>query len=286
MFSYAINFQIISLLVILTDPITKGFLSKYGNISMVAYYQMSKRLVQMCRSFLVSANQVLVPVFANLKQLEPHKILNTYLTSYRFIFYLAFPGFCLLVVSAPLISKIWIGHFEVVFIWSTVLLSAGWLINTLSVPAYYADMGTGNMRFNVITHVVTTCTNLILILIIGQLYEGLGVIIAWSMAVALGGFVLNILYYKRNGISFSNIAPHESRLLTLACLIGLFIAWQVWRQSTAIKTLIVPVMVSPFYIPYITSIMTIVCFIMITAVPIWKHDIRKQLIKMLRDLRS
>ena len=286
MFVYATNFQIIALLVMLADPVTKGFLSKYGNVSMVAYYEMANKLVQTFRSFMVNANQTLVPVFANISQLDPKKILQTYLTSYRYIFYLAVPGFSLLAVSAPLVSKIWIGHFESVFIWSTTLLACGWMINTLSVPAYYADMGTGRMKYNVISHLVMTSANLLLILTTGRYSEGLGVVLGWSISVALAGCVLNTFYYRRNGIRFAAAVPNESRLLFSLCLFGLLVAWELWRHSSVVKSLMLPLLTTTSSLEYGVASVMVACFLITIGVPMWNHYLRRELIGLLKGIRS
>ena len=287
MFGYAVNFQIISLLVMLSDPVTKGFLSRYGNVSMVAYYEMANKLVQLCRSLLVNANQVLVPTFANLNQLDPKKILNTYLVSYQFVFYLAVPGFCLLAISAPLISEIWVGHYEPVFIWSMVMLCGGWLVNTLSVPAYYAGMGTGNMRDNVVTHLVMTASNIVLILIVGRLWGGMGVVVAWALALALGGGLLNILYYRKNVIYFSNVIPKDSRWLAVFCLIGFLVGYGLWLQSPEIKKLMLTISApSDLWARYMIGSLMVACFFMIVSLPMWNHPIRKKIMNLIADVRS
>ncbi len=281
MLGYAVNFQIIAILVMLSDPITKGFLSKYGNITMVTYYEMANKLVQLFRALLVSANQVLVPAFARLNQLDPEKISVTYLASYRLIFYLAVPGFSMLAISAPLISGVWIGYTETVFIISMVLLCFGWLANVLSVPAYYADMGIGNMKHNVIVHVFTTAINLILILIIGDLLDGLGVVVAWVVALILGGALLNILYYMRNKILFSNIIPEYSRWLVLFCLIGIFIGYGIWLQEPVMLESLL-MMIAPSYVDAsrITDGLMIASFIIIVGFPMWRHPMRKTLLNL------
>lgn len=286
MFGYAVNFQIISLLVMLSDPVTKGFLSKFGNVSMVAYYEMANKLVQLCRSLLVNANQVLVPTFAHLNQIDPQKILNTYLVSYQFVFYLAVPGFCLLAASAPLISEIWIGHHEPIFIWTMAILCVGWLVNILSVPAYYAGIGTGKMKDNVVTHLVMTATNIALILIIGRIWGGLGVVAAWAAALACGGGLLNLLYYWKNVISLSKVIPKESRWLMFFSLLGVGAAYGLRSQSSEIREVILGMLPSfDSWERYMIGGLMIICFFLIAGLPAWNHPIRKRMINMVAGIR-
>jgi O-antigen/teichoic acid export membrane protein len=51
----------------LYDPITKALLTKFGGLSLVGYYEMANKLIYQIRSLKVSANQILVPAFADLK---------------------------------------------------------------------------------------------------------------------------------------------------------------------------------------------------------------------------
>jgi len=110
--NYGINFQIISITTMFYDPITKALLSKFGGLSMVGYYEMANRMVQQFRALIVSANQVLVPAIADLQENNPEKIRSVYLTNYNLLFYLALPLYTLIIISTPLISEIWIGHYE------------------------------------------------------------------------------------------------------------------------------------------------------------------------------
>ena len=61
---YGANFQIVSIVGMMYEPVTKGLLSRYGGLAMVGYYEMASRMVFQFRIMIVSANQVLVPVIA------------------------------------------------------------------------------------------------------------------------------------------------------------------------------------------------------------------------------
>ena len=197
------------------DPVTKSLLSKYGGLSMVGYYEMANKLVQQCRSIIVSANQVLVPAFADLDERNPKKIRSVYLTSYNLLFYLASPLFAMIILCIPLISEIWIGHYERIFIIFGVLLSIGWFLNTLAAPAYFANLGTGDLRWNVIGHAIIGILNAGLGLILGFYFDGYGVAVAWIIAMSLGSAIIYFFYHHINGISFGELFPINSRVMFL-----------------------------------------------------------------------
>lgn len=281
MLGYAANFQLISLLVMFSDPITKGFLSKYGNISMVGYYEIANRILQIFRSLLVSANQVLVPTFARLEKLEPEKVSSAYLISYQIVYYLTIPAFCLLAISAPLLSEVLIGRHEPFFIWSMIALCLGWLINTLSVPAYFATMGSGEMKANVVSHVIMTSMNLLLIFVLGYLWGGIGVVLAWSVALASGGIIMNILYFRANNIAVRNVIPEASRWLTLMCLIGLVATYSIWGYFHGIELKLVNgLALTNTWARFMLSGVMVLVFAAMIGLPIWVHPLRRKLYEM------
>ncbi len=96
MVRYGLKYQTMSVFTMLYEPITKALLSKFGSLSMVGYYEMANRMVQQFRSLVVSANQVLFPAIADLKEREPGKINSVYRTSYELLFYLAVPLYSLI----------------------------------------------------------------------------------------------------------------------------------------------------------------------------------------------
>lgn len=287
MLGYSANFQLITLLVMMSDPITKGFLSKFGSVSMVSYYEMSNKLVQLCRSVIVNANQVLVPSFASLKELEPEKIQAIYLKSNQVVFFLSVPIFCFLLVASPLISQLWIGAYEPSFVFAMMALSLGWMFNTLSVPAYFAGVGTGELKDNVLCHLIMTALNLALIGIIGSLWEGGGVIGAWAISLAIGGFSLNLLYFRRNNIKIGHLIPHDSWLLLILSFLGLgltYIFWNYQREYQLVVDNFYSELGSTNGLFFYTSL--ILCFSVCVFVPIWIHPIRKGLMGLVLDRKS
>jgi O-antigen/teichoic acid export membrane protein len=278
MIGYATSFQVISLLTMLADPVTKALLARFGSISMVGYFEMASKLVQQFRALIGSANQVLVPTFAHLKQLEPHRITTLYLSSYRLTFYLSLAGFGLLVICAPLISSVWVGRYEPFFVWSTIVLCAGWLINTLSIPAYYACMGTGDMRINVVAHIVMTILNIMLSVFFGWFLGGLGVVLAWGIALAIGGILLIILFCRDYRIPFGALLPAPDRILSSCCIAGIAFAYLVLVSlPEASESLMVKLNLSVIRQSFITGGAMILVYLGFMIVPLWSHPLRKNL---------
>ncbi|MQY79372.1 MAG: oligosaccharide flippase family protein, partial [Bacteroidetes bacterium] len=262
---YGINFQVISTTALFYDPITKTLLSKFGGLSMVGFYEMASRMVQQFRALIVSANQVLVPAIAYLKEKTPEKIQSIYLTSYQLLIYLALPLYSLIIVCTPIISDLWIGHYERIFVVFAILLATGWFLNTLSVPAYFASLGIGKLRWNVISHIAIALLNAGLGFTLGMLYDGMGVVIAWVISLALGSSIIYLSYHLTYKIPLIELVPKASRTSIVACLIGILSALLIHHKLN-----------DRFDTVALNSII-ILSFSIIVFIPLWLHPMRKRL---------
>lgn len=263
--SYGINFQIISVTGMFADPTTKALMSKFGGLSMVGYYEMANRMVQQFHALIVSANQVLVPVIADLQEKNPERIRSVYVTNYNLLFYLALPLYTLIIISTPLISEIWIGYYERVFVIFGILLAMGWFLNTLARASYFANLGTGELRWNVIGNITAVLLNVILGIILGLFFNGYGVVIAWVIALSLGSAMTYIPYHITNKISLSESFPRDSRAMFVFYLIVLLMfAFAYYEFNHIFKTVL------------FNSIM-VLFFSLLIFIPFYLHPMSKRL---------
>ena len=225
MFHYGFNFQIMSIFIMLIDPTTKALMAKFGGLTSVAYYEMANRMVTQFRSLLVSANQVIVPHVANLHESAPEEIQKAYLDSYRVIFFLALPLFAGVAAVAPLASELWIGHYEQSFVVYAALTSTAYWLNTLNVPAYFINLGTGFLRWNTWSFVVMAPLNLALGYSLGVIFGGLGVVLGYLLALMIGSSLVILGYHRDHHMPLTLLFPSESKQLFVACCIGLIAGW-------------------------------------------------------------
>jgi len=268
---YGINFQTISVSAMFYDPITKALLSKFGGLSMVGYYEMASRIIMQLRAVLISANQAIVPAIAGLEERLPKEIRSIYLSSYQLIFYLSLPLFSLIIIATPVISQLWIGHYEQIFVVFTILLGIGWFLNTLAGPAYFTNLGTGELRWNVIGHVVIAVLNAGLGFLLGMLYNGIGVVVAWILSLSLGSSLIYISYHIRHKLPFMELIPKTSRKIIGACLIATLSAFIIHTQLN--------------YVPNPAPLigLLILSSSIVIFVPFWRHPMRKRLAGWITD---
>jgi O-antigen/teichoic acid export membrane protein len=267
MLSYGINFQITSLVMMLYEPTTTALLSRFGGLAAVGYFQMAKRMVRQVRSLVVSTNQVVVPFVADLQEKDSSAIQAVYHTSYSLMFYLAVPLYALVVAITPLISEVWIGHYEEAFVRFSIILAVGWFLNTLNAPAYFANLGLGELRWNTIAHVTIAMLNGGLGLFAGGKYGGTAVVVAWVISLVMGSFLIVIPYHKIHKLPLRNLIPQGSRMLSLASVGGACMVLFFYYNVAPLLDLFLVVATSLFV------------FIAVIAVPLWIHPMRKRLMR-------
>lgn len=227
MFGYAVSFQISTIAIMFFDPATKILMSKFGGLSSTAYYEMASQLVIKLRALIISANQAIVPVIAELHENSPNYIREIYLKTYRLLFIVVFPFYACILISLPLASMLWIGDRNSEFILFGVFLAIGWGVNNLSGPAYYVNQGTGDLRWNTIEHILMAVINIVLGLMLGPIYGGKGVAFGTMCALIVGGLFVVGAVHCQYKISLSVIIPREDRVIvgaltTTVCLLLLY----------------------------------------------------------------
>lgn len=200
MWRYGLNFQLISILMLLTEPLAKGLLSHYGNLSAVGYFELANRLIVQLRAILVSANQVLVSYYSKLGENSRETVRTLYLQNLNAIVLLGSLMFSSLVVMLPLISELWIGQLEPQFLLFSIMLAGGWFVNVLSAPAYFANMGIGEIKHNVLGHAVMPILVLAIGTVGGHIGGALGSATAWPLALIVGGAIVIQTFHHAEAI--------------------------------------------------------------------------------------
>lgn len=132
MIGYNLSFQTITFLSLLFDPITKALLGFYGGLVNVGFYEMASKLLGQVKNFITLPNQVVVPIVAKKANAREDSQLNLYRINYALILIVAAPIYALLMLLVPLISELWTGSVNSVFVGYTVVLSIAFFVNALS----------------------------------------------------------------------------------------------------------------------------------------------------------
>jgi hypothetical protein len=161
----------------------------------------------------------------------------------------------MLSIASPLISQIWIGKVDPVFVWMMLILSFGWLANSLATPAYFANTGFGTINSNLVTHIIINLVSLVICFALALFDFGFLLISGWAAALVIGAFYLLATFIKNNQLEVKSLFPRGSKLyltvLTLGGLISFVVAkWvpgSVLFKSTGLLVFYFLVQISFFY---------------------------------------
>lgn len=268
MIGYGINFQIIGIIQFLIDPTTKMLLSKFGGLSGVGYYEMANKMVMQLWKLLVTANQTLVPYVSKMHELEPGRIRQIYKQVYDTVLYINLPFYAIVVASLPVISEIWLGHYEPMFVYMSFLLIIGRFVNAMSGPAFFTYLGTGKLRWNTLDYVTIGVLNIGCGYVLGVILGNIGVVLGAIIALITGSSIPIVAYHLENKIPFQCLLPKETRPLTGYCIVGIVSALIVYYG---------------FHVQLGVFVVFPIClaiFSCVTLQPFWSHRLRAQLIEM------
>ena len=218
-FSFGIKEQVISICQLCFDPLTKSLLGGFGSLSLVTYYEMANRLVLQLRGLLVSANQVLIPIFTNAQEKSAASSKNLYKQVFALNFLLSILWLTFIVGAVIPISKLWIGTVSNEFVYITILLALAYFFNIIMSPAYFSNMGNATLNNNVIGNVIIAVLNVSLCTLLGYYFGGFGVVLGWSIALAAGSLFIMLAYHKLHQVLLHTvILKHDLILVFISVL--------------------------------------------------------------------
>jgi len=265
--AYGLHFQLITASQALREPFIKALLSRFGGLALTGYYDLASRCVVTIRETIVQANQVLIPAISPLQQRDPGSIPAVYRDSYRLVFFLGVPALASLSVASPLISRLWIGHYEPVFVEFVAILAAGWLVNVLANPAYVVDLGTGALRWVAIGCAATVILSLSLGLLVGAIWQGRSIVAVSAFSLAVGYLIVLVAFHLQNQVPFRHLLPRESGTILATSVAGAALFLPFWGTHTARFELSLPLTGS-----------AVAAIIAIISLSMWIHPMRKRLI--------
>jgi O-antigen/teichoic acid export membrane protein len=218
MLGYGIKYQLISIFMLLYEPLTKALLTKFGGLNATAYFEMANRMVRQFRALVISANQVLVPKVAADYATNNADIGRIYIESYRVILFISVSMYSIILISTSLIGQLWIGHDEPLFNRFAVIIAIGYLVNTLSAPAYFMNIGTGALRWNLISHILLGMLTAIFGYILGKYYGAIGVVLGAMIALVISSIIIILAYQTCNNVSLRTLAQSENLALIIISL--------------------------------------------------------------------
>lgn len=221
--NYGIKMQALSFMQMSFEPVTKALLSKYGGLAMVGYYEMASRLVTQLRGLIVSANQVIIPVVAEAKETKETYVRELYIKTFSIVLLFDIVLITGIIITAPIISFLWIGKIVPFFLFAVVLNSLVAFVNICSNPAYFSYLGEGKLNGLIYSYIAITLLNPILSYFLGIEFNGYGVVVGWNIAFLIGSLLVLFSYHQKNHISLKSLLSlHDLWFIFLASLTSIF----------------------------------------------------------------
>ncbi len=254
MLAYNTNLQVSTIASLLLEPVTKVFLGKFGDLSMVAYFEMANKLIQQFRAIVVNVNQVLVPVIAQLHEKNKNRIIELYHQTYTALFFVSVAVYMSLAVMIPLISELWIGSYNSTFITIAYIVILSLSINTMVGPAYFSNMGTGHVSINTKSQVLMGCLNIIMAVVFGSIFGGYGVVVSYALAIIIGSSYLILSFLKLQNIPIVSLIPKGLKVYFYSLLlitVTFTLNFHFVRDQSILMKVIVSCLTLFSFIPFI-----------------------------------
>jgi O-antigen/teichoic acid export membrane protein len=131
---------------LLMEPAVKVLLARYGSIEYVSSFELASRIVTQSRSLFHFAMLPLLPA-ASLLMSDRERARTLYSRAMRLLFLTAVPAYLSLFILAVPIVHLWLGR-DVPFVQGALaVLSIGWLLNILTLPAFLMVQGMNWPRY-------------------------------------------------------------------------------------------------------------------------------------------
>lgn len=264
MLGYSLNMQVISIAQILFVPVTKILLSKFGGIASVGNFEFAYRMVIQLRAIIATAHEALVPALSDLAVRDRTRVRTIYIKSFRLLLFLLIPLLPLLIASTPVVSRLWIGGLDRQFVIFADLLFLGWFLNMLANPAYYGNMGSGELKWNVRGHFVIGVLSPVLGTVLGWYFAAAGVVAGFVIALLTGSVLIALDYHRRFDISLRALVENQTLQLTAVSILAIGV---VWLGAHLLGDL-------PWSLPL--RVLLGVGYLALVAAPVWRHPMRQE----------
>ncbi len=204
------HIQLVNLATALVEPVAKTWIGRGPGLEALAVYELASRVTaQLGATFMALAN-ALFPAAAGLVQAEPDEpqparparaadrgLLRLHRSATRYLAWLVLPSWAILAVLADLFIRVWVGPDQALAASIIRVLTAGWALALLALPAFLIAQAGGAER---LSSIAGLCTAGIAIGLFPLTIPRLGVWgagLAVSAGLAGGGLVALLLFARR-----------------------------------------------------------------------------------------
>lgn len=175
------------------EPACKIVLGAVAGTTILGVFEMAHRMVYQARSVAFMALQVTVPAFADLGTREPEQVQILFAKVCKMGALAGGGLMASVVLLSPLVSWLWLGELNWMFVYIAALVAIGWTFHILISPAIFLGMADGRVLPNsfgqVISGIIAPMSVYVLGAAVGPLAAILGVALGRIPGDALPGLL-------------------------------------------------------------------------------------------------
>ena len=197
----------------------KLVLSSWAGLPTVTSYEVAARLATNAGSFQPFLASSLLPAASHLHSLgHRRELIDLYVRASRYLFMLGIPPFVFLGVNSSVIMMAWLGRAEPLAATVLVVLSGGYMVNSISNAMAFVCQGIGRpdvqARQSAIQLAVNVASSLTLLVLIGPLGAPLGT----SLALVVGAAVFAYSFHSLLDLSSLDLFREAAGIPLVASL--------------------------------------------------------------------
>jgi O-antigen/teichoic acid export membrane protein len=193
---FAVKLNAIGVAGLLFEPLAKFAFNYTGGPSLVAIYELASRIASQVRGMVTSAAMPLIPAFAASPSAEDPVFKRTLEKSISLTSICSVGIAVISLAGAPFVSVFVLDRLSPEMLIMNAALTAGWAINTVAIPFYFAAQGQGKLFWNFAGHAVISLSVLVGIIFAAPLFGfyGLAITIALGLAMSSPVVILGNAY--------------------------------------------------------------------------------------------
>lgn len=263
MLGYSANVQAATVFMLLLDPVAKALMARFGGPGAAGYFEMANQVVVKARSVIVTANQAIVPHVAALAETAPARLTRLYRDNMRLLIFVTLPVLALLIAWAGGLSWVLTGAYQPALVFLITLLSVAWGVNIFAGPAYFTNLGTGQVGWNTMCHVLMGALNAGLGWLLGSSYGAHGVAFGYAVALIAGSAMLVGVYgYRHRARCLTRLTNGHLPLIAASLSVAVF-GWLVPLRKAADEPAL--------------ALIGLLLPLVVLGVSVWCHPFRRRL---------
>ncbi len=264
MLGYGVHVQLLTAGVMLIEPLIKALISGLAGVALVGWFEMANRMVMQIRALVTAGGEALVPAIAHVSETNRAAVRSVYEDACRAVLFLVLPVLALTLLATPIVSELWIGHYEPAFVRFSYLLAIGMFASLLAVPAYFANFGLGTLRWNTAGVGLILGLTTLLAFPLAHRLGAEGVVAGYGAAVLVGHAVVVAGYHAAEGMPLRSLFSRDTlgvSIAAAAAATGGLCAYYGLRDRLGLGSL---------------SMLMLLIALIVLAPPVWLHPMRRR----------